>query len=586
MPVASAVSGGGGGSAGPAGATGPLRNVAAHSALKATAVPTVSGDSIATQGALSAGDGGNGLFRWLIGARPAEDGIFTIWHNTDITGYFSRSWDGRNATLAWAGLAAATTTAALQTAVTAMAGLSVAVDKAYTGLTAGINVPANTTLFAATAGLGFKGDGVTANLLSLGLNCTLNNLDLDGGVVTFARYTPFTLGAIVALNTGSTVRFCRIKNCAQVGIGGYNQTNILVTDTSIDKACSVAFFTQVCFDMKLIRVNVTNPYNDGIKIHTRDGTITTTQGYRVYLRDCKVDYSAMTLGANTLAVELWGGQTTFQNSPHLMGIDVMGPAAVTAGGFWAISLDTVMNGLVDDCRIDGGPYGSTIALEAAGCRFTVFRNNYVRRFRNTGLSISQARSTNISAIGNTFRESTTFAGAYGIQMVSGTNHLIEGNIFKDAGERYVFFNSAGNGSVVSKNYFHWGLATANAAAIYFSGVTNFINVCDNVFGPLLDPGETGTAFNAAAGEISGALNCTFKNNFVDASTGAGVASASAFNSYGAGGGHLFSGMRGVNNSGALVLQSGTGPASVFDNNFCVISNRTTGTIDLLVGRNS
>ena len=579
--------GGGAGAAGAPGATGPLRNVATHAALKATAVPTVSGDSIATQGALAAADGGAGLFKWIIGARPADDATFTIWHNTDATGYFSRVWDGRNATYAWAGLAAASTVVQHNAALTVFAGLNVEIEKFYTGITASLNVPANTFLYAVVPGRGFRADTLTNTILALGAGASVTNLDLDSGITAMVRDNTFSNAGLVQLSNGCRLSRLRLKNARACGIGGYNVTNIYIDDVVIDGAQNKALFTQVCFDMKISRVTVKNCLNDGIKIHTRDGTITNVQGYKVYVRDCTLDYSAVTLTVDTLAMELWGGLTTFQNNPHISGIDVIGPAAQATGGFWGISFDTVNGGLVDDCRVDGGVGGLQLGLEAAGCKFTEFRNCYVRRYKATGLSISNTNCTNITATGCTFREAIGFTGVYGIQAVIGSGHVFERCFFKDAGARNIFLNAAGNGTVVEKCKFYVSQSSAQPIGVYIAGAVTGGYITDCLFAPFVEAGETGTAFSMGAVDAGQALNWTFRGNTLNgalASTGA--VSGTVITSYGGGGGHLYSGTRVLNNTGASAAQYDTGPASVFDNNFCPVVNRTAGNIDLLVGRNS
>lgn len=595
MAAITKTSGGGGatGSPGPAGPTGPLRSVASHAALKTTTAPTNSGDIIAVQGATSATDGAAGQFKWVTGTRPAADDIFTIWHNTDATGSFQRVWDGKNANLGWAALAAGATSSALQTAVTAMTGLNVQLDKLYTGLTTALTVPAGTRLHATVGGYGFKGNGTVAQLLQLGTGCTVENLELDGGVTSAARYVPFSISGTIQLNTGSVVKNCRIKNSAQCAIAGYNKTGIVIENVTIDAPQSVAIFTQVCTDLRLVNVTINNPMHDGIKIHTRDGTITNTQGYKVYLRDCKIDYSNVTLttSAATLAIEFWGGQTTWQNNPHLSGIDIAGPASVGTGGWWAISLDTVYGGLVDDCRIDGGPSGAIIGLEAAGCRYTVFRDCFVKRFKQTGLSISQSRSTGIVAEGCTFRDSTVFTGSYGIQAVTGTGHKFDRCIFRDAGEAGIFLNGneIGNYTTITNNSFYISqTTTGQIKGIKTSGTVRYLTIAHNYFGPLLDPGETGSTQNLTAGDFDNIQSSVFRDNTLNGqkadASGSGY---SAFNTYGGSGGNLFAGTRSLNNTGPGATSfSASGAASVFENNFAAVTYRTTGTVDILVGKNS
>jgi len=574
------------GSPGSPGATGPLRGLANNAALKTTAVPSA-GDAVSTATAVSAGDFGDGLFKWVSGTRPTEDGLFVIYHNTDTTGYFARKWDGRNVNLAWAGLAANASSASIQAILNLCAGKTVSVDKFYTGLTTSLTVPDGTTLIGDIPGVGFRGNGTLATLLSLGVGSQAVNLTLDGAVSSLVLFTGFTLSGAITLSAGSKVRDCSFLNVYRSAITGYNVAGARIRDCQINGAQYVAIFTQICTDLRVSGVQIKNVLSDGIKIHTRDGTITTTEGTGVYVENCKVDYTGVTISAATLAIELWGGQTTWQRHPHIKGNEIIGPLALTgSGGFWGISLDTVYGGVVEDCKVDGGVAGAAILYEAAGCQFVVFQNSLGRRHKGLGISVSQTRSSSCRFINMHIREAVGFSGVFGAQVVAGEKMLFQGCTFKDAGERYIYFNNAGNFSEVGKTFFHCSQGTAQAFAIYINGAVKGLNLHDIVVGPHVEPGETATAFNIRCFSADSCTDSTFKNWHTDNAKPDGSGSGPGAGFFG-GGNNLVSGMRFFNTTETnSLIQFGGATASVFENNFCAVSARSSGTIDLLVGRNS
>lgn len=529
------------------------------------------------RGTISEGDGGAGLWVWVNGPRPAEDNVVTKWHASRIDGYFSRFRDGFRATLAWAGLSAYAGAAAITTALAALAGLEVFIDKMYV-ITSNVTIPASTTIVCSPF-TGFQGDGVAQQLLTFRPGSAAHDLNVDGKKAVLSRnsvFDSFVPNALIRSEgtLEAPVRLINInaKNAPGVVVFGYEAHATMIRNGRIDGACGIAVYFQMSDDVDIDGLWAKNLQLDGFKVHSKDDTVQNAgrqiRGPRA--DNMLFDYSNVDLTGDALAWEVWGGQTAFVNSPSSRHIRVIGPRSVTGGAFYGISADTCKGGSVNDFVVDGGvPAMVTIGIEAAGCVDFTYDVGEVIRWRYTGCSLSQPNTKNIKVRGVTFRDAYIVGtDTVAIQWYNGiSGGEVSACTFKDAGARYLFFNGAGSDVKVLSNHFLVSGQVMVPKCIFVSGSPQGVQLVGNDFGPTRWAGDAvSTTAYANPGELAGALNWLIGENVFDALKPDGTYGGGGLAAYGSGGGHTFAYNRSKNHTGPFIGQSDTGPASVFTYN--------------------
>ncbi|WP_456829461.1 hypothetical protein [Deinococcus sp. UYEF24] len=428
--------------------------------------------SVQVAGATAENDGGAGVWRWRVGARPTENGIYTVYHNTDTTGYWSRRWDGRNADLAWAGLAATAGAAALATALTILAGTTVSVDKAYQ--TATLAVPANTKLVADMPGLGFALIANTnSHLVTLGQGAQLHGLTLDGQSSTQIGPAGFGTAIVQASGHATPAKLvsCTLKNAQNNGVYLYNSPGgIVIRDITVDGSRAEAFFAQASSNIKIRAGSLKNLRSDGIKIHGPDPTYTSYISTANEVTQLDIDYSGMALTNNALGVELWGAVSNSTVSR----INITGPASITGGGVYAVSFDHTDRCFGSHITVDGqAGQNIYIGLELAGAIHSGFSSCSVKNYNGTGVSISRTDAFDNSLTDVSTDNNAKISGGYGIQVVNGHPAIrISGGSHRDSGERAIFLNNSGAGSSISAVTFGIAKQASSMLAIYLFATSN------------------------------------------------------------------------------------------------------------------
>lgn len=590
---------GGGGGAGPVGPQGPAGAAAGSAAAFDTytglrtytpanlTAPVVA----ATLGAATATDQGGGMFDWVLGARPTQDNMTVIYHDTLTTGYWKRRWDGRTADLAWAGLAVGAGTAALQTAINAMTGDFILVDKLYTGVN-DLTIPAGTRLRAYQPEVGFVlAAAATSNLLILAAGAEIRGLTLDGNAANAgAPGFGAALVRTVASGTRPNVEGCILRNAKTNGVYARNQeTGVRVFGCTFDTLSGYGVFTQVSSNVMVKDNIIRGTGKDGIKIHGRDGVNTTYVSKNAIVRDNLIDYTGVTITATCLGIELWGG---VQNAKCLSNV-VYGPEAASTGFTFGISMDAteycvIAHNTVDDRGLGKVGYG----LEGAHARHCVYDGNIVRGFNTIGFSLSQPIAGMNKIVNNVIRDARDPANCFGLQLVSGgTNLAISGNTFVDAGVRAIFLNGSGSFSNISGNTFMIERQAQTMAILYVSGtVTNCVFSGNNAFNQLNNVAvaeQSTTAYCRL--DLSGAVGWTVTGNHLDGNIKGALATfaVTGIEMTGSAGSNIVQGNQVINYNGVSIrTTAATGPSNTIVYNKTINSTapavRSTGNVDIYV----
>jgi hypothetical protein len=428
--------------------------------------------SVQVAGAQAENDGGAGVWKWRVGARPAENGIYTVYHSSDTSGYWARRWDGRNADLGWAGLAVTAGAAALTAALTVLAGLTVSVDKMY--VSGAFSIPANTKLVADAPGLGFAlAANSNSSFITLGAGAQLHSLTLDGQSSAQIGPAGFGMAIIKATAHATPAKLvgCAFKNAQNNCIYLYNSPGgIIIRDITVDGSRAEAFFAQVSSNIKIRAGTLKNLGSDGIKIHGSDPVYPTYVSTANEVTQLDINYSGVALTNNALGVELWGGVSCSTVSR----INITGPASITGGGVFGVSFDHTDRCFGTDIHVDGQTGQNIyIGLELAGAIHSGFRSCSVKNFNGTGVSISRNDAFDNSLTDVSTDNNAKYFGGYGVQVVNGHPAIrISGGSHRDSGERGIFLNGSGAGSSMSGITFGTARQVGNMLAFYIFATSN------------------------------------------------------------------------------------------------------------------
>jgi len=537
------------------------------------------GDLFTVRGAQQEADGGGGTWVWVetTGARPAQDGILTTWHATLSNGYFRRQWNGIVGNFAWAGLVMNSGAAAVEAALAVFAGQMVQLDKFYE-LERKVAVPANTLLYG-RYGAGFRSIGSIRTLLVCAPGVMLQDVNVDGNVTALARNQNFTTEALVVSQgtLQNPVQIIRLNaiNAPDHVIYGYSAHGTRIERLRIDGSCAEAVYFQMSDALYIDGVIARNCQHDTVKIHSKDGQVAnlTYEIKQLTIRNLFLDYSMVTITGDTLALEMWGGQTAFIRNAAVDNVQVKSPLALNGGAFWGISADTCASGVVTNFTVDSEGRGTIVfGIEAAGCVNFTYMNGKVIGYKYIGGSMSQPATRNTKFDNVSFLNAVLSPNGdtYAIQWYNG----IKGGdvlncMFKDAGHRYLYWNDAGSNALVQGNHFLVGAQTVSPLILYTYQSPKNVRILDNEFGPTVWPGDVAsTTAWARPGEIANALGWIISRNTFDGLKPDGTAGTGAtLSSFGGGGGHRYESNVGYNYPGAFLGCYNDGPACSFLNNY-------------------
>jgi len=543
---------------------GTVKSLPATSALT-TVQGAVNGDIFSLHGAQYDGDGGGGLWQWVSGQRPPRNGILTEYHATRTDGWYGRIWGGVRANLAWAGLSAAAGATAIAAALAVLAGLWVDVDKTYV-LNADLDVPALTSLWG-TPSTGFTGNGQIRQLLNLRPGATLHDVNLDG-VATAARNTNYSQNGLVRCYGTAQYpnRLVNLfaKNAPDHVVYGSSAHSTRIENLRFDGCNGEAVFFQTSDKLHIDGVFGAHCQHDTVKIHSIDGSNPTFQITSYTIKNIQADYTGVTVTGNTLALEMFGGQTGWLNHGTVENIRVIAPDAIQSGAFWAISADTCRHGSVKSFSVDDrGLKTVTFGIEAAGCVDFTYQTGDIAGYIYLGASISQANSRNVKLLDITFRDAGK--DAFATQWVNGANGgEVGGCTYKDAGARYLFMNGAGSSVNAHHNHFLVCQQAVSPDCVYANGVVKNVQLMSNEFGPVVWPGETpSTTACASGGQLpSGAVGWNIAFNTFDPLRPDGTYGGGQMYIYGGSGGHTIAFNKSPGHTDVYIGQYGSGPPSI------------------------
>jgi|GEM_PF-6650340 len=474
---------------------------------------------------------------------------------------------------------------AFQTFLNDNAGKSIAIRKTYA--LRSVTVPANTTL------VGFDGGGFKLNtqsttgasVLIVSSGVRLESLTLDGSRASMTAASATYGDALVRGLSVSDVRVvgCVVRNSYQLGLYFKESHRVTVMQNLVTNCRLEAIFFHGGRTTANGRTNnvVTNNIIhtttlDAIKVHGDEGTNAALLQDGVTISDNVIDYGASNaVGANVLAIEVFGGTA----GGVCRNVTVSGNV-LTGFADWATNTSTTTFGISIDKSNGVTVTGNTVrqftyGLEAAGSQNVAYTGNSVFSYRISAVSLSQASTRDITITGNTFNNAAraTWTGVFAVQLVNATNCAltITGNHFVDAGQRAVFLNNAGNGSIITGNRMlvdsHNHIASNWISPVYLLGVSD-VRVANNVIG--FQAGGTGTAdllgveFNSPGNRI------TVENNTVSGLKGDGTTKAASSPltvGGGANGDHIIRGNRFENFTTAPFLGTTGNPNTITDNLF-------------------
>lgn len=498
-------------------------------------------------------DGGAGFFWYDATSVANVDGIFAESHLSIPTGRFRRVWDGIIANFAWAGQAEGAASQDLTDAFNRFQGLIVSLDKTYL-LNGEITLP-NFTLYG-KPGAGFRAaaKNTVRNMLRLSPGCHLDGVIVDGNFDT-TRNKDYSTNALFR-SYGNVASQVTLTDCVGLNAGDHVVFGISASGTEIrririNSSNNDAIYFQLSDALVIDGVFARKVQGDTVKVHSIDGSNPNFEIHTLTIRDIFTDYSDVTLAlGNVLAVEVWGGQTGFIHNAVLENIQIKSPASMGAFGFWGISLDTCADTNVNFFTVDGDKrFTITIGIELAGTLNCSFSQGTVIGVKYVGCSMSQPNTRNSKLDNVTFRDFAQTTGqTYAIQWY---NQISGGDVinctFKDAGDRFLFFNNAGNGVRVQGNHFFIAAQNIIPYIIYVTGSVFGVKILDNEFGPTLWAGDvaSGIAY-ARPGELANGTGFIIDGNTFNALRPDGGYGGGSLISYGSGGGHRFSNNIGFN----------------------------------------
>lgn len=319
-------------------------------------------------------------------------------------------------------------------------------DRTY--IVRALRVPSGVTL--AGPGTLHQAANTNASLVVLEAGAALANVALDGGNQSLAALGQ---GLVYARDVdGVTVDGVTFENVSRHAIYLRRCTGALLDGCTITDAGGEAIYLHGKGSNSVIQnCNLAGLADDGIKVHSHDGTDLSQQLDNVQILGNTIDYSSSVLASYALAIEIWRGDSSAATPGSASGnclVDgniITGPA--TGQGIWGVSLDNTDDSVASNNAVTGGQV--IIGYENAGGIGVIFDTNALDGFTSVGISISRARAADTTVDTCSITNAATDTGTLGIQMVDGGSGLDVLNCdFLDAGERAVFFNGSGDGGTV------------------------------------------------------------------------------------------------------------------------------------------
>ena len=482
--------------------------------LRAVSSP-VADEIYGIKGHTTVGDNGQGLFYYdSSSAEDDDDGIVVKPNSIDSSdpGRFLRYWDNRTIYLSWFGIPTnSDQTTKLQSILDDYPGKRFYIhDEIYQAST--LDVPDNTEIVSNEGGGFFQVSGTNGRFIRPGQNVTLENLVLDGNSAGQTSHSDTV--AIVQVLAGKdnvTLRHCTVKNAIRHHVFVKESDSFSLEGCVLDNASNVAsvHLRRDCRYWRLIDNKIINTSVDGLKIHGKDSVGSTYGSTDGEARGNVLDYSNVSITGAVVAIELFGG--TNGQGCHRSRIEHNTIIAPSSGNFFGVSIDGSDHVTVESNMLRGTVYSP--GLENAGSKFCNFTNNFIEGFDGIGISVSQARSEGAFFQGNTIMDG--MAGTYGLQITEGTGYKIIGNIFVDAASINIFFNGAGEYSIVADNEFIIKEASSNIMAIEVAGFSHnpaHIRIHHNL--RHADQSGSGTG-SMKAGEVRAVKEVHFDHNTWD-----------------------------------------------------------------------